>query len=133
MKLRKSVMFPTHKLAEPSAIEHLKRVLKKDCGEEIINTIESEGGFHFYMDHPADCDSMVDTRLTATADFSVLDDSRTVRAIKFPDIAEPISLVSSKYEDEINDLKKQLAEANKRIDTLEQIILQHYTSLTDYK
>jgi len=123
-------MFPTHKLAEPSAIEHLKRVLKKDCGEEIMNAVESEGGFSFYMDHPADCDSMVGTRLTATADFAVLDGSRTVSHIA--DIA-PISYMHSEYEDEINDLKKQLAEANKRIDTLEQIILQHYTSLTDYK
>lgn len=130
MKLRKSVMFPTHKLAEPSAIEHLKRVLKNDCGEEIMNALESSGGFHFYMDHPADCDSMVDTRLTATADFAVLGESRAVSHLA--DIA-PMSYMYSKYEDEINDLKKQLAEANKRIDTLEQIILQHYTSLTDYK
>ena len=130
MKLRKSVMFPTHKLAEPSAIEHLKRVLKKDCGEEIINTIESEGGFHFYMDHPADCDSMVDTRLTATADFAVLDDSRAVSHLA--DIA-PTSYMHSKYEDEINDLKKQLEAALKRIELLENIILREYSTQTDYK
>ena len=132
MKFRKSVMFPTHALIEPSAIEHLKRVLKKDCGEELMNAVESSGGFSFYMDHPADCDPMTDTRLTATADFGVLED-RTVRAIKYPGVAEPLDLVTSKYEEEINNLKRQLAEANKRIDTLEQIILQHYTSLTDYK
>jgi hypothetical protein len=69
-------------------------------------------------------------KLTDTADFTVLADSRTVPYIA--DIA-PVSYMHSKYEDEINDLKRQLAEANKRIDTLEQIILQHYTSLTDYK
>lgn len=132
MKFRKSVMFPTHALIEPSAIEHLKRVLKKDCGEEIMNTLESKGGFSYDMEHTFAPDPLHETRLTATADFGVLED-RTVRAVEFPGMERRIDLVSSKYEDEINDLKKQLAEANKRIDTLEQIILQHYTSLTDYE